>query len=269
MRSFLVLPLLGSLLALFPACSSDPATTGPGGSGGSGGAGGAGGGGGMMAVCTDPAAVPCEDQVIQGMNFQGEAAPGLITEEADGAGFRVHVDATAGGFGVQNPHSYVYGRFTETGLEKVEISDDDSIGSMDWDIAFRRSTIRINSGNSGPSCVAATRMQDGTKYEDVNAAPENLPYRTDEYFSEACEMIPDGSGLPGSPAVAVHFWTYNGCVKMNGNVFVVRLADGRHVKLIVDSYYEPAVQEQCDTTDTIPMMGTGSGNVRFRWAFLP
>ncbi|MDI1483324.1 HmuY family protein [Polyangium sp. y55x31] len=279
MRSFLVLSLLGSLLALFPACSSDPdnssgagAGGGSGGSGGSGGAGGTGGDGGGVAVgCDEPTAVPCEDQVIQGMNLQNDIAPGLITNEPDGEGFRSGIDATAGGAFVSDPDSYVYGKFTETGLQKVEISDEDSVTSMDWDIAFRRYVVRINSGNSGPSCVAATRVPGAdVKYEDVMAAPENVPFRKDEYFSEACELIPDGSGLPGSPATALSgFWTYTSCVKMTGNVFAVRLADGRTVKLIVDTWYEPSVQEQCNTTDSIPMMNTGSANFRIRWAFLP
>jgi hypothetical protein len=273
MRSFLTLSLLGTLLTFFPACSSDPDNTGAGaagGSGGSGGAGGAGGGGGGMVVaCTEPAAVPCEDQVIQGMNFQNDIAPGLITNEADGAGWKSGIDATAGGAFVSDPDSYVYAKFTETGLQKVEISDEDSIASMDWDIAFRRYVVRINSGNSGPSCVAATRTKEGTTYEELTAAPE-LPFRKDEYFSEACELIPDGSGLPGSPATALSgYWSYVNCVKMTGTVFAVRLADGRALKLIVDTWYEPSVQEQCNTTDSIPMMNTGSANFRIRWAFLP
>ncbi|MDI3288040.1 HmuY family protein [Polyangium sp. 15x6] len=273
MRSFLHISILGSLLVLLPACSSDPAdTSGAGASGGSGGAGGAGGagGGGAMLGCTEPTTIPCEDQVFQEMNLQPEAAPGLITSDPDGDGFASGIDATAGGFGAPQPHSYVYGKFTETGLQKVEISDEASLTSMEWDIAFRRSTVRINSGNSGPSCVAATRVPGAdVKYEDVTAAPDGVPYRADEYFSQSCEMIPDGSGLPGSPAVALHFWDYNGCVKMNGFVYAVRLADGRHVKVVFDSYYAPDVQEQCNTTDMIPMMNTGSGNYRIRWAFLP
>jgi len=280
MRSFLVLSLLGSLLALFPACSSDPVNTGAGasdasggagGTGGTGGTGGAGGGGGSMAGCTEPAEVPCEDQVLQQMNLQNDIAPGLLTSEPDGAGFRASIDATAGGAFVSDPDSYVYGKFTDSGLQKVEISDEDSITSMDWDIAFRRYVVRINSGNSGPSCVAATRVPGAdVTYEGVNAAPENVPFRTDDYFSESCEVIPDGSGLPGSPATALSaYWSYTNCVKMTGNVFVLRLADGRHVKLVVDSYYEPTAQEQCNTMDSVPMMGAGAANFRIRWAFLP
>ena len=276
MRSLLVFSLLGSLLTLLPACGSDPAdpsgagaTGGSGGAGGGGGGGAGGGGGGEPAGCSEPSDIPCEDQVIQGMNLQNDIAPGLITNEPDGSGFRTGVDATAGGAFVSDPDSYVYGKFTETGLQKVEISDEDSITSMDWDIAFRRYVVRINSGNSGPSCVTATRTKVGTTYEELAEVPD-LPFRKDEYFSEACELIPDGSGLPGSPATALSgFWTYTSCVKMTGTVYAVHLADGRAVKFLVDTWYEPTVQEQCNTTDSIPMMNSGSANFRIRWAFLP
>jgi len=226
-----------------------------------------------MAVCTEPAAIPCEDQVFQQMNLQNDVSPGAVTNEADGAGFISSVDATAGGAFNPDPPSYTYGKFTETGLQKVDITDEESLLSMDWDIAFRRYVVRINSGNSGPSCVAAARYPDVNMappvYEDIMDPPAT-PFHTDDYFTAECQMIPDGNGLMGSPATALtYFWSYPGCVKMTDNVFAVRLADGRMLKLRVDSYYEPTAQEQCDTMNSVPMMGSGAANYRVRWAFLP
>jgi hypothetical protein len=85
----------------------------------------------------------------------------------------------------------------------------------------------------------------------------------------ACALVSDGSGLPGSPGVALQsFWEYPGCVKMTGNVYVVSLADGRHVKLQVLSYYSPANQLLCDTESRVNMP-SGSGALRIKWAFLP
>ncbi len=253
------LPLLGLSLALLPACTLEPQpvpnTT----------------GGGLQPVCTAPAEIACEDQVVQGINLQNDVAPGALTTEPDPAGgFISSIDATAGGAFTSDPDSYVYGRFTEAGLEKVEISDEQSLTQMDWDIAFRRYVVRINSGNSGPSCVAAARVP-GVTYDSLTAAPDNLTFRTDEYFSASCEVIPDGSGLPGAPATALSgFWSYEeSCVAMSDFVYVVRLADGQQVKLNVDSYYLPDVQEQCDSTGMVPMMGAGAANYRVRWAFLP
>jgi hypothetical protein len=275
---------LCSIAAASAACGEDdPSQAGStssntGGTGGTGGIGGSGGsGGGSAAVCSEPTEVACADAIILAMNLKTEPAPGLINNEADGPGWRSTIDATAGGFMAPDPHAYVYGRFTENGLEKVAISDEQALDSMDWDIAFRRYIIRVNSADSGPSCVQAARTLPGsTTYEALAAVPDLIQaepdkyYKTDDYFTESCELIPDGSGIDDSPATALSsYWTYPNCVAMTGNVFVVKLKDGRHLKLIVDSYYkDPAGQEQCN------MNGGSSGGspgatIRMRWAFLP
>ena len=47
----------------------------------------------------------------------------------------------------------MYAKFTANGLVKLDtLSDMTALDSMDWDIAFRRYVVRINSGFSGPSC---------------------------------------------------------------------------------------------------------------------
>lgn len=210
----------------------------------------------------------CSDQVITQLAFNMVAANEKITNAPDGAGWKSNVDATAGGAFVPKPDSYTYGKFTDMGLTKVAISDYDSLDSKDWDIAFRRYVIRINSGSSGPSCVEAAVVS-GQKYEDVAMVPPGLMYTPDNYFTSDCMLISDNSGLPSNPNTALKpFWTYTNCVKMTGAVFVLQLADGRHIKLIVDDYYSPAVQDQCDTTDMIPADNTGSAHYIIRWAYL-
>ncbi|HSO00138.1 MAG TPA: HmuY family protein [Candidatus Nanopelagicales bacterium] len=209
--------------------------------------------------------------MILQLNLQSDVTPGLVENEAEGAGWVSTIDATAGGAFTSDPTSYTYGRFTEQGLVKVEISDEQSLESMDWDIAFRRYVIRINSGNSGPSCVTATPIPGDPAYDEVTAVPETLPqFRTDEYFTAGCELINDGSGLESSPATALAgYYTYPGCVAMSDRTFIVETAEGRRLKLTVSDYYFPDVQEQCDTMSTLPMTSTGSANFRVRWAFLP
>ncbi|MFO0760738.1 MAG: HmuY family protein [Byssovorax sp.] len=275
------------LLAL-AACSSSPSnptggggstgttsTTGTtggtgGGTGGAGGGTGGTGGGAPAPKCTMPTAVPCSDAVILQMNLKKDVTPGLITSQADGDGFTSNIDATAGGAFASEPNSYTYGKFTDAGLTKVDISDEDALDSMAWDIAFRRYVVRINSGNSGPSCVEAARLPGKPKYEDVTTVDAGLLFHKDDYFTQSCDLIPDGSGLMGSPATALSsYWTYPGCVQMTDHVFVIALADGRHVKFQVNDYYKPDVQEKCDTTGSIPMTGTGSANFIVRWAYLP
>ncbi len=260
-RASLYLAIAAALAASACGTSDDSSGTGGGGSGG-GGSGGSGGG----LVC-EGAPVPCEDTMIQEMQLVDTVAPGQvgINEAVDGT-WVSHVDATAGGFGANPPHAFVYARFTDAGLEKVEITDEEALESADWDIAFRRYLIRINSGDSGPSCVTAARMAPGTSFETAAGPTDEAAWRRDDFYTETCEFMNDGSGLPGSPATALaSFYTYTGCVKMTGNVYVIRTADGRMAKFTVDAYYGEN-QETCQTDDTPP--AGGSGNVIVRWAFL-
>lgn len=269
----LVIICASPIAAAIAGCGGDDPSQSPtgGGTGGDGGAGGAGGGGGAPAAC-EPAKVACSDEIILGMNLQTDIAPGKIqnTAEATG-GFLSKIDATAGGFGAQDPDSYVHARFTDMGLEKVDISDQASLDSMDWDVAFRRFVIRVNSGSSGPSCVTAARVPGTVAFDDYTAAADSLMYKPDVYFTESCELIPDGSGL-GSPATVLSsFWNYPGCVQMTDHVYVVALRDGRKVKLAVQSYYSDAAQAQCDacTMNCSGLPLSGSANIQLRWAFFP
>lgn len=219
-----------------------------------------------MAVCTEPTPPTCVDQSILELALYTDPNAATVENTADGDGWATHVDATGGGF--SPTLSYVYARFTDEGLVRVDVGDEAAFDSMDWDIAFRRFVIRLNSGVSGPSCVGAFRTPAATEYETLEPPPDTAEYRVEEYFTETCEIVPDGSGL-GSPGTALQsFWEYPGCVQMTGNVYVVRLANGRRLKLTVTSYYEPSFQEMCQTTGSVTMGGNGSGNIRLRWQFL-
>ena len=249
-------------LALLAACSGDDKN-----SSGSPGDGGSGGGGSGGAA---PEA-KCSDQIFMGLNLQADIAKGMVSNTADGPGWISTIDATAGGSFNPDPDSYTYGKFTDMGLQKVDISDENSLDSKDWDIGFRRFVIRINSGNSGPSTVKAATVGKIADYEMLTSVPASAMFNDDIYFDDACMLIQDNSGLPGSPATALHsYWEYPmGCLKMTGDVFMLELADKKHVKLSVLDYYNPDVQTQCDTTGMIPMMGSGAANLRVRWALVP
>jgi hypothetical protein len=212
--------------------------------------------------------VDCIDQSIAQLMLFEAPAPGRITSarNADDS-FETGVDATAGG--MKAVESFVYGRFTDKGLEKVEIGDEDAFASLGWDIAFRRYVIRLNSGISGPGSVTGARTLPETAFETlaIPPEPEVVPYRTEAYFTSSCDYVNDGSGI-GSPGTALaSFWKYQGCVQMTGNVFVLALHDERHVKLEVMSYYTPEQQRKCDMTGMVPSP-SGAGNLRIRWAFL-
>jgi hypothetical protein len=214
--------------------------------------------------------VDCADQSVQQLSLFRPVNNATITNDTSmGGGVIVtHIDATAGG--LSPTKSYVYAKFDTSGLTAVAVGDEDAFNSSDWDIAFRRFIIRLNSGVSGPSCVTAARTATGTTFDAVTSVPDGLDYRAEQYFTAAptCGYVPDGSGL-NSPGTALQsFWEYPGCVKMTNNVFVIALADGRHVKLVVTGYYSDAVQLSCNTSGTITEP-SGSGNVTIQWAFLP
>ncbi|MGQ0506444.1 MAG: HmuY family protein [Myxococcaceae bacterium] len=177
------------------------------------------------------------------------------------------VDASAGGVGANT--SYVYVKFTKDGLQKVAIHDEAALASLDWDVAFRRFVVRLNSGVSGPSCTEAARLPDGTSFDDVTATPSGLSWRTEEYFTPTCDPVPGPSGI-GDPGTALaSYWSYQTCVEMTGNVYVIHLRDGRYLKFRVDSYYEPTHQEQCNTTHAVSSSpGNGAANFRVSWAFI-
>jgi hypothetical protein len=117
--------------------------------------------------------------------------------------------------------------------------------------------------------VTAARTAPMTKFPDLQAVPENLEHRTEEYFiGDDCEFVADGSGLIAPATALASFWSYQSCVQMTKNVYVLALPDERHVKLEVLAYYTPENQRICDETGKVPMP-SGGGNMRLRWDFLP
>lgn len=209
----------------------------------------------------------CSDEQIAMLQLSDERTGGDITEESREASENVtHIDATAGGF--NGTLGYTYARFTDGGLEKVDLSDEEALESMDWDIAFRRYIARLNSGVSGPSCVEGGRTAPNTSFETLSEVPANLTFRAEQYFTaDGCEYVPETSGIGSPLTILSSYWNYEGCVTMSGNIYVVRLRDGRHVKLQFQSYYNPSVQATCDSTGSAPSPN-GAGNVRIRWAFI-
>lgn len=210
--------------------------------------------------------VPCVDEQFAALMLLEAPASGAIREEGPGTGvFETYIDATAGGMPASQ--SFVYARFAETGLEKVEVGDEDAFTSTAWQIAFRRYIIRLNSGVSGPGDVRVARTAPMTDFDALSSVPPELAYRIEQYFTESCEFVSDTSGI-GAPATALSsFWSYAGCLAMTGDVFVLELPGGRHVKLQVRAYYPLENQRQCDETDSVSQP-TGAGNLRIRWAFL-
>lgn len=215
-------------------------------------------------VCA-PASVPCTDDQILELNLLKSVSKRTIVNTAEGNGFLSEVDATAGGF--QPTEAFLYARFTATGLERVDVSDHAALDSTEWDIAFRRYVVRLNSGVSGPSCVSGGVFPNKTVYDEVSAPSDAVTMEKEAYYSPSCLMVEDGSGLKAPGTVLSPYWKYASCVQMTGKVFQVQLADGRKLKLTFTEFYAPEAQVTCNKSGTVPM-GTPGAKLRLRWAEL-
>jgi HmuY protein len=279
MRFTRALSLLILVSCQLPACGDDDTDEPTQNAGGAGGktanAGSSAGAGGSTTTKSDAGSstasgdVPCTDQSIMQLHLFDTPSTGAVADESNQDGvIQTFIDATAAASGgTEAKAGFVYGRFTDDGFERVNLSDYEAFDSKDWDIAVRRYVIRLNSGVSGPSTVTGARTKADTLFADVTEAPTDLPYRTEQYFTDDCTYVNDGTGI-NSPATALaSFWSYQSCLAMTHNVYVLELANSRHVKLEVMAYYTLNNQKTCDETGQVPMP-TGAGNIRFRWAFL-
>lgn len=217
------------------------------------------------AVCTEPTSIPCTDAIISDMSLHDDAvSDGEVTTSEDSGDFVTYVDASAGGYSNASKNPWVYIKFTATGAEKVEIDDEAALESMDWDMSLRRYILRLNGGDSGPSCVGAVAFLEKS-YDELSSVPDGLSYGYDDFYTDDCTLVEDTSGLPGSPAVVLGpWWTYPGCVAASDVPFLIQLADGHIIKLRVETYYKTD-QDICDTTGTVPSDG---GYITLRWRMM-
>ncbi len=218
------------------------------------------------AVCAEPTEVACVDDMISDLSLQDKTNKDDITAGDDGDDHLDAVDASAGGYSNASKNAYIYAKFTDAGLEKVVITDEEAVESMDWDIAARRFIVRLNGGSSGPSCVGAEAI-DGKTYAEVDAVPDDADFQVDDYYDEDCEIKEDDRGLPENPDVALGaWWAYpDTCVATTDQPFLVQLADGRVLKLTIETYYGDDGQTECNEDGSTSAEG---GYLTLRWRFL-
>jgi hypothetical protein len=113
--------------------------------------------------------------------------------QSNGSDLTIYVDASVGGLDMQDSNPWVYVALAMG--TRVELSDLEALESADWDIAFKRSVLRNNSGDSGPGQGGALRI--ALPWDSVSLATlgdRTLP--SESWFDADCNLTMDASGAP-------------------------------------------------------------------------
>jgi hypothetical protein len=184
---------------------------------------------------------PCETEWIDALNAQDKVSTGAVNTTENAGVKQTTIDASAGGMNGASKNPFVYISLKDGA--RVDITDLASKSSKDWDLAFRRSVIRVNGGDSGAGGAGVARIENKTLAE-VTAVPAAASFKVDEFIDESCKVTRDPINNPQtafSGASTADLWyAYDvGTSKLKPQpfVWVVRRADGSFVKLTIDSYY--------------------------------
>jgi hypothetical protein len=159
---------------------------------------------------------------------------GNVSNTAEGDDeFTTEVDASAGGADGQATTPFIYlDLLADDGAARVDIDDVTSFASTDWDLALKRYVIRANGGDSGPGDDAvATRP--GAELTFSNDVPQLF---ADDWASPTCELVMDDVG---GPRTRFSNWydVMNGRFLARDVLHVVRLRDGTHAEIDIETYY--------------------------------
>jgi len=220
--------LLLAIALLAPACGGDDSGDGDDGTSGVD-AGDGGGGADASAECVETDVLPAEYRPV------ASVSSGAVTATPEGDVTVAVIDATAGGMMGQAENPYLY--IDLAAGTKVEIDDVAALTSSDWDVAFKRPSIRINGGDSGPGEVAHAVVE-ADSLDKVTEAPADAEFGADDWVSDGCEF----QRLPGGePNTAFGEWydydDMNHTLTPKGEVHVLRSRSGDLFKLAIESYY--------------------------------
>lgn len=207
---------------------------------------------GGVAVDMAPPAPRCELPFdVRAIDTVSTGAVTITDDPVTSGVYLAEIDATAGGSSNYGKNPFVY--LDLIGRKKVEIDDVTSRKSRDWDIAFKRWQIKLNSGDSGPGGVTIQRVENKT-LPDVKMAPGGTSSE-DLYFDEKCEVQLDPIG--GLATVVSDWYGYEAGTNRlvpKTEVWVLKRRDGKgHIKLQLLKYYK----------------GMAGGNFQLTWSYLP
>jgi hypothetical protein len=148
------------------------------------------------------------------------------------------------------------GKFTFFSIEnKVVVPNSDS-ATAKWDVAFRGTSILINSGTSGPGNGGAF-VQLGS-FDDLKTISADSVFRVD-----ANPVFAIRSGSNNS------WYNYNAPVNLvtalPGRVLVIRTASGKYAKMEITNYYKGGTTPASTATDDDKLKKQRFFNFRFQF----
>ena len=184
----------------------------------------------------DTMPVGCDPATVLPSNFRPipNVSAGMVTVTTTSGVTSGTVDATAGGSAGSADNPYIY--LDLKAGTKVAVNDLDARTSSAWDIALKRSSLRVNSGDSGTGGRKLAMVQ-AQALADVTAAPAS-GYAVDDFADASCKLV---SLLIGEPSSAFGQWyDYDDTthvVTPKREVYVIERPDGSHTALRLITYY--------------------------------
>lgn len=193
------------------------------------------------AVLADaPPAEGCDPATVLPTNYRPipMMSAGAVTVTTTAEVTSGSIDATAGGLAASAENPYIYVNLA-TGA-KAALTDLEARTSTTWDIALKRSSLRINGGDSGAGGRTLAIVAAGSLAE-VTAAPAT-GYIADDFATADCTL----ETLPGGePKTAFGEWygydEVTHALMPKPEVYVIERGDGTRTAFRLLTYYgDPA-----------------------------
>ncbi len=223
---------LAAYLALFTGCSSAPIDDEENAAGAASGDP-TGSTGGTTSTATPR---PCSGALRQSLSLVDEVSTAAVKTLSETGDERVlYVDASVDGIDGQDTHPWIYVSLS-TG-QAVAVTDLEAFDSSAWDLAFKRSVVRTNSGDGGPGTGGAIRI--ALAWDKVDAATlGNKTLPIEAWFDAECTIMKDSTN---NLVTTFSDWSqYDEATHVLAPADVVYItagADGSLYKLAILDYY--------------------------------
>jgi hypothetical protein len=203
--------------------------------------GGAGEGGSAGSQCT-----AARESTLHPIDKVSTGAVSIVSD--DGTVRVLYVDASAGGLPNASKNPAVYVNF-ETGT-KVEVTDQSSLSSTDWDLALKRTVLYTNGGDGGPGSGGAGRLDKA--FADV-ASADGVKIESEKFFDADCNPILDQASYL-TTTFSPDWYSYDTSTQVVTPVpnvtYLVVGGSGKQYKVAIESY-----KGKPDGTSTAPAGG--------------